>query len=360
MSASCAPSAPASPASAGKPVTPPAAEVLADPVGVVAGLLCGAEPGLDRQVASDLVQRVAVGRAKRRRLAQALLDKPSLLTDGRSPAPRVVGNLLIALRRAGAVIISAPGCAECGKQLRSMQRRGQDWYCGVCGPEPEPCTGCGLSRPVSVRDRGGRPRCSGCRHRRPPDPMQILLEVVTAVDPGIGAAAVIAAARAAAPGPGSAAGWRGRCKITPGCSPEQARTHRSLGAPAASMHSPRPGRWDRPACLSALRADHRPGQATRRGAALPQLRGEVPRRAVFALRCRPRGGHPRRARRAAVPLLPDLRPRQPGNVCRLRAAPRRQRPDPRWPAVSGLPAGQDDDLLDLRTLGSRRDLQGHR
>ena len=202
MLASCAPSAPASPASAGKPVTPPAAEVLADPVGVVAGLLCGAEPGLDRQVASDLVQRVAVGRAKRRRLAQALLDKPSLLTDGRSPAPRVVGNLLIALRRAGAVIISAPVCAECGKQLRSMQRRGQDWYCGVCGPEPEPCTGCGLSRPVSVRDRGGRPRCSGCRHDDHLDPMQILLEVVTAVDPGIGAAAVSAAARAAAPGTG--------------------------------------------------------------------------------------------------------------------------------------------------------------
>jgi len=80
-------------------VTPQAADVLADPVGVVAGLLCAAEPGLDRQMASDLVRSVAAGRAKRRRLAQALLDKPSLLAGGRSPAPRVAGDLLIALRR---------------------------------------------------------------------------------------------------------------------------------------------------------------------------------------------------------------------------------------------------------------------
>ena len=137
--------------------------MLADPVGVVAGLLCAAEPGLDRQMAGDLVRSVAAGRAKRRRLAQALLDKPSLLADGRSPAPRVAADLLIALRRAGAVIISPPVCAGCGKQLRTVQRRGQDWYCGACGPRPEPCARCGLSRPVSVRDRAGRPHCHACQ-----------------------------------------------------------------------------------------------------------------------------------------------------------------------------------------------------
>lgn len=176
-----------------------APQVLTDPVGVVVGLLRGVEPGLDRETVSALVQRVAAGRAKRRRLAQALLDRPSLLTDGRSPAPRVVGNLLIAVRRAGAVIVCAPVCADCGKQLNSMQRRGQDWYCGVCGPKPEPCTGCGLSRPVSVRDREGRPHCVGCRPDDRLDPMAVLLEVVTAIDPGIDTTAVRVAAHAAAP-----------------------------------------------------------------------------------------------------------------------------------------------------------------
>ena len=69
---------------------------------------------------------------------------------------------------------------------------------------------------------------------------------------------------------------------------------------------------------------------------------------------------PRRARAAAVSLLPDLRPRQPGNVCQLRPVPCRQRPDSRRSALPGPPAGQDDGLLDLRTLSSHRDLQDHR
>ena len=42
-------------------------------------------------------------------------DRPAVLADGRSPAPRAVGDLLIALRKAGATAISAPVCAECGK-----------------------------------------------------------------------------------------------------------------------------------------------------------------------------------------------------------------------------------------------------
>jgi len=184
-------------------VTPQAADVLADPVGVVVSLLCGAEPGLDRQVAGDLVRRVAAGRAKRRRLAQALLDKPSLLTDGRSPAPRVAGNLLIALRRAGAVTISPPVCAGCGKQLRTLQRRGQDWYCAACGLRPEPCARCGLSRPVCVRDRAGRPHCQACRPEGSDgDPAEIVAGIIAVIDPDVLAETVAAATLAAAPGTG--------------------------------------------------------------------------------------------------------------------------------------------------------------
>ncbi len=90
---------------------PQAPGVLAGPAGVVADLVAGIELSLDRASIEDVVTRVAGGRAKRRRLARALLQRPLILTDGRSPAPRVAGDLLIALRRAGAVIISPPVCA---------------------------------------------------------------------------------------------------------------------------------------------------------------------------------------------------------------------------------------------------------
>ena len=149
------------------------------------------------------MRRVAAGRAKRRRLAQALLDKPSLLTDGRSPAPRVAGDLLIALRRAGAVTISPPVCAACGKQLRTLQRRGQDWYCGACGLRPEPCSRCGLSRPVCVRDRAGRPHCQACLPRgSDEDPAAIVAGIIAVIDPDVLAGTVAAAVHAAAPGAG--------------------------------------------------------------------------------------------------------------------------------------------------------------
>jgi len=174
--------------------------VLADPAGVVADLVAGVELSLDRASIEDVVARVAGGRAKRRRLARALLQRPVILTDGRSPAPRVVGDLLITLRNAGAVIISPPVCAGCGQQLRTLQRRGEDWYCGACGPIPEPCAGCGLSRPVCVRDRAGRPHCLACRPQGSDgDPVAIVAGIVAVIDPGVLAETVAAAVHAAAP-----------------------------------------------------------------------------------------------------------------------------------------------------------------
>ena len=209
-------------------MTPLAAEVLADPVGVVAGLLCGAEPGLDRQVAGDLVRGVAAGRAKRRRLAQALVDKPSLLADGRSPAPRVAGDLLIALGRAGAVAISPPVCAGCGKQLRTLQRRGQDWYCGAYGPEPEPCARCGLSRPVCVRDRAGRPHCQACQPEGSDgDPAAIVAGIIAVIDPGVLPETVAVAVRAAAPGAGQRRRLAWVLQDHPGLLTGPARGHQS-------------------------------------------------------------------------------------------------------------------------------------
>ena len=173
------------------------AEAIRDPLGVTAGLIAGIEPGLDRSAVQAVVTTVAGGRAKRRKLAQALAGRPGVLTDGRSPAPRVVGDLLIALVKAGATAISPPVCAECGKTLRTQQRRGENWYCGVCGPVRLPCAGCGNIGRVHSRDRDGHPRCTRCGPGGP-DPVETVARIVAAIDPALPPGIVAAAVKAAA------------------------------------------------------------------------------------------------------------------------------------------------------------------
>ena len=115
-----------------------------------------------------VVTAVAGGRAKSRRLAAALAGRPAVLADGRSPAPRAVGDLLLALRQAGAAV----GLAAV---LRAVRQAAADL------PAPRP----GLvlrglraarrtvrrvreGRPVSSRDRAGQPRCAKCPDARRP------------------------------------------------------------------------------------------------------------------------------------------------------------------------------------------------
>lgn len=169
---------------------------IGDPVGVVVDLVTGVEPVLERAVVEHVLGRVARGRVKRRRLAQALVDRPGVLTDGRSPGPRVVADLLVALREAGARRVSAPCCASCHKELRTFQRRGQDWYCRVCGPARRPCAACGRSRAVTFRDRAGRPRCHRCPPEDLPHAVDIVVEVVRGIDPSISAETISAAVAA--------------------------------------------------------------------------------------------------------------------------------------------------------------------
>jgi len=176
------------------PAVPP---VLADPIGVTVALVAATEPGLNPAMIADIVAGVAGGRVKQRRLAQALTDRPAMLRDGRSPAPRVVADLLIALRRAGAAAISDPVCAGCGKPLRSLQRRGPDWYCAPCDRRPEPCCVCGQSRPVAFRDRRGRPQCVQCLVDER-DPVDTIITIVTGLEPGLTAESVAGVVHAAA------------------------------------------------------------------------------------------------------------------------------------------------------------------
>ncbi len=159
-------------------------EALGDPAGVVAAAVCGVDPAADRARVAEAVAAVAPGRSTIRRLAQALLDRPSILTDGRSPAPRVAGDLLVALRQLG-VSVPAPRCATCAKDLATFCRRGQDWYCTPCGRTPLACAACGKVRAVASRDRAGQPRCGSCPPDHGPDPVETIVGVVVAVDPAL-------------------------------------------------------------------------------------------------------------------------------------------------------------------------------
>lgn len=178
---------------------PMAPEVIADPIGVIVDLVVRHESTLDQATVTQVVRDLVGGRAKRRRVAQALLDKPTVLVDGRSPAPRAVGDLLIALRNIGATTISPPVCAECGKSLRTFQRRGEDWYCAVCGPVREPCAACGQLRRVACRDRRGQPRCAQCPPGDGRDPTELIVTIIAGIEPTLPADRVVAAVASAVP-----------------------------------------------------------------------------------------------------------------------------------------------------------------
>lgn len=171
---------------------------LLDPLGAVIAAVVAADPGADRKTVRQVVERVAGGRAKRRRLATAVTGDPAVLRTGRSPAPRVAGDLLLALRTAGATGIPAPFCAGCDREIRSLQRRGDHWYCSPCFVHPQACAACGHERQVAFRDRHGRPRCGRCPDRDSGDAVAALVAIVTSIDPGLTAEAAATAITATA------------------------------------------------------------------------------------------------------------------------------------------------------------------
>jgi hypothetical protein len=175
--------------------------VVSDPIGSIVDLVAKVEQRLTSEQIRTVVSAVAGGRAKSRRLAAALAERSGVLIDGRSPAPRAVGDLLLALRQAGAQAVSPPCCAECGKQLRTFQRRGQNWYCSVCDQRTEPCAACGNIRRISSRDRTGQPRCSQCPDADSRDPITVIHNIIIDLDPHADRETVAAAVRRSAPRP---------------------------------------------------------------------------------------------------------------------------------------------------------------
>jgi hypothetical protein len=180
-----------------------AGPAVTDPIGLIADLVVAAAGDqLTRAQITVVAAAVAGGRAKSRRLAMALNARPGILADGRSPAPRAAGDLLLALRRAGARTVSPPCCAGCDKPLRTLQRRGQDWYCSACiGHSTKPCAACGRIRQVSSRDRAGRPRCVKCPDIDGRDSVSVIHQLILRLDPATTRQVVATAVRACTPQP---------------------------------------------------------------------------------------------------------------------------------------------------------------
>ena len=170
-----------------------ASDSLLDPLGVVIAAVTAIDPDADREMVRRVVEDVGGGRAKRRRLATAVTANPTVLGTGRSPAPRVVGDLLLALRAADVARIAAPRCAGCDREITGMQRREDDWFCSPCFVHPQVCAGCGHERQVTSRDRHGRPRCGQCPDHISGDPLAALVAIITSIDPGLTADAAASA-----------------------------------------------------------------------------------------------------------------------------------------------------------------------
>jgi hypothetical protein len=156
---------------------------ISDPVGLITDLIAAADPSLAPERIHSTVVTVAGGRAKSRRLAAALASRPGILLDGRSPAPRAVGELLMALRAAEPATISLPRCAACGKPLQTFTRKGRDWYCVSCEHRRACCAGCGKTKRVKIIDRDGQPRCAQCCDVDDRDPISVIHSVVSELDP---------------------------------------------------------------------------------------------------------------------------------------------------------------------------------
>jgi len=170
--------------------------VTTDPVAVVVELVGALEPNLSPAVVEGIITTLAKGRATQRRLAQALSERPGLLTDGRSPAQRVVGDLLIALRQAGGDTHLAAMLCHLWEAPADLPAPWRATGTARCAGR-KPCRAAPVEDPrIGFRDRAGEPRCHGCPPDDGADPMEIILAVLAAADPGISAETVTAAVMA--------------------------------------------------------------------------------------------------------------------------------------------------------------------
>jgi len=97
------------------------------------------------------------------------LSEGAGVVRGSTTAPPVIDRLVTELVGAGVAEIALPCCVRCGRSAWLSQRIDGHRACVTCAhtSRAETCTGCGKSRPVTVRDAAGGAVCSACRRKDP-------------------------------------------------------------------------------------------------------------------------------------------------------------------------------------------------
>jgi hypothetical protein len=166
------------------------------PLDTIVEFVAAADPRAAIGAVRDVVRSVATTRLLQRQMAKALASRPEVLHDGVPPAPQAVGELLLALRRAGVAVVAAPICGVCARALPSI--RGSAWRCATCRQPRRQCANCGQWRRPSARDEHGRWQCRRCRPATEPD-WNLFVDAVHAIVAAASRDLVLQAAHRAAP-----------------------------------------------------------------------------------------------------------------------------------------------------------------
>jgi hypothetical protein len=144
-----------------------------DPVDALLTVLSELEPALSPDMVFEALGQAAARPDGRRRIAQAVVARPGLLTGqgARAELPGVL-RFIGALARAGAVAVIEPPCPRCGrqKQLSALvdglrlcsgcARKARALPCGRCGAVSSPARRNDSGQPIA-RTAGGGTRGAG-------------------------------------------------------------------------------------------------------------------------------------------------------------------------------------------------------
>jgi hypothetical protein len=141
----------------------------ADPLVGILAAVWQLAPTTAASTVTAAIGRAAPSVALQRRLAWALEGQPALLAGAGASGPAVALRLIEELLAAGVTGVVRPACPGCQRVVRLDGLRDGQRVCSACyaRARAEPCSGCGATRAVTIRDAAGRPCCSVCAGRDP-------------------------------------------------------------------------------------------------------------------------------------------------------------------------------------------------